>query len=64
MCNLLDGLVAGTWMHYAMRDVKDMGQQMSYRSLEWNWPKVAMNRPTVLGQVLLMEPSCFNVLVN
>ena len=31
-------------MHYAMRDVKDMGQQMGYRSLEWNWPK-AMNRP-------------------
>ena len=34
-----------TWMHYAMRDVKDMGQQMGYRSLEWNWPKEAMNRP-------------------
>ena len=32
-------------MHYAMRDVKDMGQQMGYRSLEWNWPKEAMNRP-------------------
>ena len=31
------------WMHYAMRDVKDMGQQMDYRSLEWNWPKEAMN---------------------
>ena len=30
---------------YAMRDVKDMGQQMGYRSLEWNWPKEAMNRP-------------------
>ena len=28
-----------------MRDVKDMGQQMGYRSLEWNWPKEAMNRP-------------------
>ena len=27
------------------RDVKDMGQQMGYRSLEWNWPKEAMNRP-------------------
>ena len=26
-----------------MRDVKDMGQQMGYRSLEWNWPKEAMN---------------------
>ena len=31
-------------MHYAMRDVKDMGQQMGYRSLEWNWPKEAMDR--------------------
>ena len=29
-------------MHYAMRDVKDMGQQMGYRSLEWNWPKEAI----------------------
>ena len=29
----------------AMRDVKDMGQQMGCRSLEWNWPKEAMNRP-------------------
>ena len=28
-----------------MRDVKDMGQQMGYRSLKWNWPKEAMNRP-------------------
>ena len=35
----------GTWMHYAMRDVKDMGQQVGYRSLKWNWPKEAMNRP-------------------
>ena len=26
-----------------MRDVKDMGHQMGYRSLEWNWPKEAMN---------------------
>ena len=43
MCNLLDGLVAlGCIM---LRDVKDMGQQMGYRSLEWNWPKEAMNRP-------------------
>ena len=23
----------GTWMHYAMMDVKDMGQQMGYRGL-------------------------------
>ena len=28
------GRPCGTWMHYAMRDVKDMGQQMGYRSLE------------------------------
>ena len=26
------GRPCGTWMHYAMRDVKDMGQQMGYRS--------------------------------
>ena len=32
-------------MHYARRDVKDMGQQMGYHSLEWNWPKEAMNIP-------------------
>ena len=28
------GRPCGTWMHYAMRDVKDMGQQMGYRSLD------------------------------
>ena len=39
------GRPCDTWMHYAMRDVKGMGQQMGYRSLEWNWPKEAMNRP-------------------
>ena len=33
------------------RDVKDMGQQMGYRSLEWNWPKEAMNRPIGTGIV-------------
>ena len=44
MCNLLDGLVA-LGCFSAMRDVKDKGQQMGYRSLEWNWPKEAMNRP-------------------
>ena len=27
MCNLLDGLECGTWVHYAMRDVKDMGNK-------------------------------------
>ena len=45
------GRPCGTWMHYAMRDVKDMGQQMGYRSLEWNWPKEAMNRPIGAGIV-------------
>ena len=29
--------------------VKDMGQQMGYRSLEWNSPKEAMNRPIWAG---------------
>ena len=39
-------------MHYAMRDdVKNMGQQMGCRSLEWNWPKEAMNRPIWAGVV-------------
>ena len=28
-----------------------MGQQMGYRSLEWNWPKEAMNRPIGAGIV-------------
>ena len=32
-------------------DVKDMGQEMGYRSLEWNWPKEAMNRPIWTGIV-------------
>ena len=45
------GWPCGTWMHYAMRDVKDMGQQMGYRSLEWNWPKEATNRPIWAGIV-------------
>ena len=30
-------------MHYAMRVLKGMGQQVGCRSLEWNWPKEAMN---------------------
>ena len=52
MCHLLDMCQpCGTWMHYAMRDVKDTGQQMGYRSLEWNWPKEAMNRPIGAGIV-------------
>ena len=45
------GRLWGTWMQYAMMDVKDMGQQMGYRSLEWNWPKEAMNRPIWAGIV-------------
>ena len=45
------GRPCGTWMHYTMRDVKDMGQQMGYRSLEWNWPKEAMNIPIWAGIV-------------
>ena len=38
------GRPCGTWMHCATRDVKDM-RQMGYHSLEWNWPKEAMNIP-------------------
>ena len=37
-----------------MRDVKDMDQQMGYRSLEWNWPKEAMNRP-IWASIVLRE---------
>ena len=44
------GRPCGTWIPYAMRVVKDMGEQMGYRSLEWNWPKEAM-------QTYLMEPA-------
>ena len=33
------GRPCGTWMHNSMRDVKDIGQQMGYHSLEWNWQK-------------------------
>ena len=32
-----------------MRDVKDMDQQIAYRSLEWNWPKEAINKPIWAG---------------
>ena len=31
--------------------VKDRGQQMGYHSLEWNWPKEAMNKPIWAGVV-------------
>ena len=42
------GRPCGTWMHYAMGNVKDMGQQIGYRSLEWNWPKEAMHIINIL----------------
>ena len=45
------GRPCGTWMHYATRHVKEMGLQMGYHSLEWNWPKEAMNRPIGAGIV-------------
>ena len=48
MCNLLDSLVIYFALCYHMRDVKDMGQQMGYRSLEW---KEAMNIPIWAGIV-------------
>ena len=43
------GRPCGTCMHYSMRDVKDMGQQMGYHRLEWNWPKEDMNIPIWVG---------------
>ena len=49
-CSLLDGLVALECI--MLRDVKDMGQHMGYRSLEWNWPKEAMNLPIWAGIVI------------
>ena len=55
------GRPCGTWVHYAMRDVKDMGQQIGYRSLEWDWPKEAMNIPIWAG--IVEEPSCSDFLV-
>ena len=55
------GRPCGTWMHYAMRDVKDMVQQMGYRSLEWNWPKEAMNRPIWAGIVDGAKLFCFEL---
>ena len=60
MRSLLDGL--GNWMHYAMKGVKDMGEQMDYRSLEWNWPKEAMNRSIWAG--IVDGAKLFNFLVN
>ena len=34
-----------------MRAVKDMGQQIGYRSLQWNSPKEAINIPIWAGIV-------------
>ena len=45
------GRPCGIWMHCAMRDVKDLRQQMGYHSLKRNWPKEAMNRPIGAGIV-------------
>ena len=45
------GWPCGTCMHYAKKDVKDIEQRMGYRSLEWNWPKEAMNIPIWAGIV-------------
>ena len=36
------GRPCGIWMYEAMRDAMDMGQQLGYRSLEWNRPKEAI----------------------
>ena len=57
------GRPCGTLMHYSTRDVKDMGKQMGYRSLEWNWLKVAMNTPIWVG-VAEAEAKILNLLVN
>ena len=38
-------------MRHPKPKMKDMGQQMGYRGLEWNWPKEAMNRPIWAGIV-------------
>ena len=45
------GQPCGTRVQYAMRHVKDMGQHMGYCSLEWKWPKEAMNIPMRAGIV-------------
>ena len=45
------GRPCATWTHYAVRGVKDLGQQIGYRSLLWNWPKEAMNIPIGAGIV-------------
>ena len=39
------GCPCGTWMHYAMRDVKDVGQQIGLPQPKWNRLKEAMNLP-------------------
>ena len=50
MCSWLDGIVAlGCMLCYEGRE--GHGTAMGYRSLEWNWPKEAMNIPTWAGIV-------------
>ena len=56
MRNLFDGLVALGCIMYLCYEgphegCEGHGQQMGYRSLEWNWPKEAMNKPIWVGIV-------------
>ena len=60
-CSLLDGLGTCMCMYYAMNDVTDMGQQIGYCSLEWNWPLADEH---LLGPCLLLEPRCLNFIVH
>ena len=60
MCNLLDSFVALGCICY--EGCEGHGTAMGYCNLEWNWPKEAVNRP--IGQEFLIEPTCFNLLVN
>ena len=46
----------------AMRDVKDMGRQMGYCSLEWNCPKEATCCPMWAG--IVVESSYFEIEVH
>ena len=45
-----------------MREVKDMGQHMGYRRLQWNWLKEAMNIPNWAG--IVAGAKLFNFLFN
>ena len=44
----------GCIMHLCYEGCEDMGQHMGYRSLEWNWPTEAMNRPIGAGVVAVL----------